>query len=509
MTIDDVMLRIKRLGFPVTAAVLFIATADGLAALLNAGILDLWTWSLAIALAAVVDAVLISALFEWLRTREFVALCVLLIFMAASGAASVNFWYRHIRGSVKTVETFDVQRDAVSRNLVTLLDRLNQAKTGLDDLNVYSADKAKEEALNGGTCGQKTARIEGPRARFRAADAAFFAGLSQGISSIPGRLQSEIDTVRSLIPEPGSALTEAGRRLELAVANASSIRNDPGLTQLAAELRQRIDDDAVERVDRGTQFFCPDARITAMARTVVGRIEGLPEMAPVTIVDWTTAGGGLHILPLLLDWKTWGKPGGLSGVDAAVIFLAVLVEFALLWTARGYARAQPPERILPALARSTADVPADALKFVDALAQPADRNVRRLIALIEKYRASLGLGDLVIVSHGTHDEDAEALAWSISIFRSVGWARRARLVPNALLNVYGWWHWKETRSCKRREAFWLDLDALDELRLAEVSSRMRVDRDSDTPRASEKEPSSAASSIIAHLPRIGPGPHSA
>jgi len=29
-----------------------------------------WTWSLAIALAAVVDAVLIGALFEWLRTRE-------------------------------------------------------------------------------------------------------------------------------------------------------------------------------------------------------------------------------------------------------------------------------------------------------------------------------------------------------------------------------------------------------------------------------------------------------
>jgi hypothetical protein len=99
--LDSVMLKMKRFGFPFAALILFIATADGAAALLHAKPWDPLGWGLAALFAAVVDTVLISSLLEWQKTRGLAALLTVAIFMGASGLASMNFWYRHIRGSRK------------------------------------------------------------------------------------------------------------------------------------------------------------------------------------------------------------------------------------------------------------------------------------------------------------------------------------------------------------------------------------------------------------------------
>lgn len=471
---DRLMLKIKKIGFPLTALFLFVATADGIGALLNAHFLDVWSWALALSLAAVVDAVLISALLDWLKTRRLVALSFMLLFMGVSGAASINFWYRQIRGSEKTVELFNLERDNVLQGLVTLRDRLAEAGNGLANLAEHSKKMAKREVEGGDTCERQTQKKPGPRQRFRDSDAMFFEGLNKDLEPIPPRLDTEIAVVRGLAPNAGPTLIEADRRIKQAATTASSIVNDPALGHIVSELRRRVAEDQNNRVDGRTTFNCADSTVRTLAGTAIARIEKLPKMRPIVIVDWSKPGGGLGILPLLVNFTTWGTPGGLSGVDAIVVLLAVLVELALVWTARGVARAVPPERVLPHLQCSTSEFSDGALAFVRELSRAPDPEIRELAEIIERYRIRfLLVGDVIVVSVGSNDARAQKLEWLAPILVAVGWARRTRMLPNSMFRAIAWWRWKETRGCQRRDVFRLDIAAMDELRLAEVLSRMR------------------------------------
>lgn len=242
MTLETIMFKLKRLGFPAAAVVLFIATADGFAALLQAKDWDPKGWGLAILLAAVVDALLVGAVLEWLKTGKLAALIAMLLFMNASAVASINFWYRHIRGSEKTVEIFNVQRDAALQQLIFVRDRIDEAKSGLSGLSTYSKSMATREVAKGDTCG-RFAAIPGPRQRFRDGDANFFAGLEQGFAGIPPRISAEIEVVRNLRPRPGETLAADLDRLRLALGNANSVLHDPALPQIAEALRERIAED--------------------------------------------------------------------------------------------------------------------------------------------------------------------------------------------------------------------------------------------------------------------------
>jgi hypothetical protein len=473
---ERLTLTFKRIAFLVTALVLFAATADGFFALFNTHFPNPWAWglALALALAAIVDGVLIGALLKWMKTRGFAALVALLVLMGISCAASTNFWYRQIRGFEKTIELFNLQRDRAMEGLIAMRDRLEDAHNGLEALAAHSRKMANREGSRGDSCERLRAKAAGPRQRFRTADAVLFEGLQQDLAPLPSRLRAEIETVRALRPQTGQTLVRAERQLQLAAANASSIVGDPVLTRIASQLRQRIDEEQESKVDGKVAYNCADSTIRTLAGTAVARLENLPNLPRIAVYDWSNPGAGLGLIPMVLNVQTWGTPGGLSGMDAVVVLLAVFVELALCWTARGFAHAMPQERVPGHLPRPM-EVPTDeVLTFVRALSKDPDPDVRELANLMHRYRMRILFCEFLIVSQGCRDAHVQKLAWCAPIFVAIGLARRVRMLPSFVFNVLGWLKWQETHGCERREAYRLDLAAMDELQLAEVISRVRV-----------------------------------
>ena len=349
----------------------------------------------------------------------------------------------------------------------------DEAVTGLAQLSSYSSGLADREVKDGNTCGVSP-KVEGPRQRFRKRDADFFAGLQRDLSPIPPRIKAEIEAVRALRPVPGETIAADAARLRLALSNAGSVLRDPAIPRIADELRNRINDDGMDRWEGRVKFNCADAAIKSQAGNALSRIEKLPTLnIQVTAPDFTSASEGLRIVPLLLDFRTWGQKGGISPVDAAVVFFAILIELALFWTARGFARDMRPERMLERLPGRIVLVPDDALDFVRALTEDPDPRVRELCRLLQRYQARIGFSDRLVVSHGCEDKRANDLAWYAPTLVEVGWLTHDRWVFLPFVNAVGWWKWPETRGCDRRETFRIEGNAFDELHLAEVIARMR------------------------------------
>src|SRR4051812_28855465 len=127
MKIENVMLQLKRLAFPVCALALWFATTNGFVALLHVGSSDTFGWLQAAGLAGILDAVLVSSIIDWQKKHSLFALIAMLIFFAVSSVFSVNFWFRQIHGSTQTTEIFDVQREVAVRQLTIVHDRIKEA----------------------------------------------------------------------------------------------------------------------------------------------------------------------------------------------------------------------------------------------------------------------------------------------------------------------------------------------------------------------------------------------
>ena len=316
-------------------------------------------------------------------------------------------------------------------------------------------------------------------------DANFFAGLEHDLSAIPPRITAEIDAVRALHPQPGATLPADIDRIRLALGNVTSVLHDPALPQIAEQLRKRIAEDQLGRKEGKTTFNCADQAIRAQATNALARIEKLPATTiDVSVPDLTSPSESLHVLKLLANWRTWGENGGLSFSDGAVLAFAVLLEIALLWSARGFARGLRPERVLEELAPAIDLVPDTALGFIRALIDEPDPRVRRFFSVLARYTATIGFHDRLVVAHGCKDSWTVDLAWVLPTLVAIGWAKRDRWLPSILVDAIGWWRWSETRGCERRETFRINRAALDELHLGEVIARMRARgqaSDPDTP----------------------------
>lgn len=198
------------------------------------------------------------------------------------------------------------------------------------------------------------------------------------------------------------------------------------------------------------------------------------------------------MLALVFNWRTWGEKGGLSVPDGAVVILALLIEIALVWSGRGFARGMRPDRVLEQLPPEIDFVPDGALDFLRALIDEPDPRIRWFISVLARYTTIIGFHDRLVVAHGCSDSRTAGLAWVVPTLVAVGWAKRDRWLPTTLVDVIGWWKWPETRGCERRETFRIKRVAFDEMHLGEVIARMRSKGATLTPAAWASSAESAA-----------------
>jgi hypothetical protein len=432
---------------------------------------------LGLLLAIAIEWLFATSLLTWRRERRIGLLLLVCLFGMISVFADAPLIFRIMRGHALTTAGFEEQRSAATRDIIIAREQLASAAAAATRLADYSRLRADEEARIGNTC-EKSNGKPGPRSRFRQAEAESFKATAEAIAASSQRLDGAVAAVQALKPEVGEALRAALQRLDGGIATAFSIVRDPALAALAANFDKRTQEDADERRDpkTGETFHCPDPTIRDSAKSIAQQLRSLPELKQrPQVVDFTDPNAVIVELPVRLMATIVagpGRPGTLTGIDIAALIAAVVFEMALV----GAVMLKPVDpaigrRVRAARGAFACLTDAELGGFLHLLGEP-DVRIGQLFSLIDRYRMRMWPFDLVVVAHGTSNADLNRMGHVLPVLSALGWARRYYLIPGTVVALTAWRRWPEMRGCCFREVFRIKLTAFDELRLAELCSRM-------------------------------------
>ena len=489
--------KINRFVFLLCAIALFVFTANGFAAFLKveklSGLEWWYGWLKAGTPALIVVAALTLSLAKWHQKKSAITLLFIVLFFSISFAASMNYWFRSMRGEVKTVEIFDVQRDGAVKQMSSAHDHIDNVVTALFALATESRQKADTENSDGNTCERQTAKIKGPRYRFRRDDAARFEGIYASVKHIPSTLKDKIAAAQAIKPLPGEKLAHNVSELRSAVNATESAQLDPALEQAKKELTARVADDGKPRKDGNVTFSCPDESIRTQAEAAVKRIEGFSKlkMPSVEIPDFSEVADSLKVFSLAYDTKSWGKPGGLSISDGIALLIAIAIELGMASTASAFSLRLAGENVIDRLPDALDRDPTLTLAVVRALGDDPDAKVREVMTLIERHEKRLFGFRRLVVLYGSEDAEVSRLAWNASIMERMGLIEADSFIFASLRVRASLPYWFQRKHHNRMEIFRIKDDAFDEIRLREFVARVRAtlsDTQSPEPPRQDNEP---------------------
>ena len=470
MTFD----RILALGHLACVFALMFASYDGLQAYFVPVLGSMVGGLLAATLVFGVDGGLAASLRDWRLTGSWGMFLLTIIFLVISWSITLPFWYRVLRGEAVLVTAFEDQRNDAVRDVVKARDTLSSVVGQAHALSAKSSDLAKAELGKGFTC-ENVGNGEGPRRRFRNADAARFAEVERSVTEIRDRLNGAVTALERL---PSIAHTDPATVLRLtndAVAVARAATQDQALRSISQSLRERSRTDGDMRSEPGSKetFRCPDPQIAEGAIRMVDSIDGLPAMnTRVVVPDIRDARTAFVELPSRIIRTVKGEKNGLDPQDHTALAFGALAELLVLASAL-FTYRRRPGRWLRQVEAAEEFSCSGALKFFAALAKRPDPDIEFIVKAIERYRLRFGRINLIVISHGCNDPMMTRLEWSMPILTALSMARRDRWLPERFLDLVAYFRWPETRGCYRREAYHFHLGTLDELQLAEVIAKMR------------------------------------
>src|SRR5665213_425725 len=425
-------------------------------------------------------ASLAACLREWRLTGSWGMFLLMTIFLLISWSITLPFWFRVLRGEAVLVGAFEEQRNDAVRDMMKARDTLSSVVGQAHALNARSSDLAKAEFGKGFTC-ENIGNGEGPRRRFRTADAARFAEVERSVTEIRDRLNGAVVSLEKL---PSIAHTDPATVLRLtndAVAVAHAATQDQTLRSISQSLRERSRTDGDVRREPGVKetFRCPDPQIAESATRMADSIDGLPAMTTrVAVSDVRDARTAFVELPSRIIRSVKGEKNGLDPQDHAALAFGTLAELLVLASAL-FTYRRRPGRWLRQVEATEQFSGSGALKFFAALAKRPDPEIEFIVKAIERYRLRFGRINLIVISHGCSDPLVGRLEWSMPILTALNMARRDRWLPERFLDLVAYFRWPETRGCFRREAYHFQMGTLDELQLAEVISKMKEARENE------------------------------
>jgi hypothetical protein len=491
--------KILALGHLACVVALMFASYDGLQAYFVPVLGTLVGGLLAAALVFGVDGGLAASLRDWRLTGSWGMLLLTIIFLVISWSITLPFWYRVLRGEAVLVTAFEDQRNDAVRDVVKARDTLSSVVSQAHALSARSSDLAKAEFGKGFTC-ENIGNGEGPRRRFRGADAARFTEVERSVIEIRDRLNGAVTSLERL---PSIAHTDPAAVLRLtndAVAVAHAATQDQALRSISQSLHERSRTDGDVRSEPGSKetFRCPDAQIAEGATRMADSIDGLPAMnTRVAVPDVRDARTAFVELPSRIIRTVKGEKNGLDPQDNIALAFGALAELLVLASAL-FTYRRRPGRWLRQVEATEEFSGSGALKFFAALAKRPDPEIAFIVKAIERYRLRFGRINLIVISHGCNDPLVARLEWSMPILTALNMARRDRWLPERFLDLVAYFRWPETRGCYRREAYHFQMGTLDELQLAEVIAKMKE--------ASEHKPSPPIAPDLADIDDEGEQP---
>ncbi|TQF40097.1 hypothetical protein UNPF46_11580 [Bradyrhizobium sp. UNPF46] len=467
--------------FVLCAVALFVFTANGIASYLKLDTLTGQDWWIGFGKAAgpalIVVGVLTLALARWHEKKSFSTFCVLLFCFLVSFAASMNYWFRAMRGETKTIEVYDTQRSEVVRQLSIARDQMGLVVTDLEKLATESSNKRDLEKTKGNTCERQTKPKPGERYLFRKADAERFEGINASIKHIPTRLQDEITSVQNVKPTPGKGFATNLNTLRSALNTLQSAQSDLALEQARKDLAGRVAEDDKPRSEGKVVFYCPDLFIRGLAQGAAKRIEGFQTLrAPaIEVPDFSQAADSMQVFAMVLDRPNWFKPGGLSVSDVIALIMALTIEIGMASTASAFSRRLVSESAIDRLPEILDRDPDFAMAVVRTLAGDPDQKVREVMDLIESHEKRLFGYRRLVVLYGSKDEGARKLAWNASAMQKMGLIEPDSFLFASLRLRASMPYLFKRGVYDRLEVFRIKDDAFDELRLREFVVRVNAE----------------------------------
>lgn len=231
--------------------------------------------------------------YRWIT--RLLALGIYIVAMLFSVFFSYGWWYEIFRADSYALEVYEDSVDAIRSNAKTYGQAFSKVQEGVDALSKYSALKAREETLYGGTCSEESLPGRGALTYLRGQEAELFAGMTTTVSDMEKQVSDHLGELNRLLNdlrlEDSAAVRQRERELNDIVGQLGRYKHGPQLTRMREQLEERRGDkrQLLESVnpkkDERTVVSCVDKTITARIDELLLALDNLPETRKVELFD--------------------------------------------------------------------------------------------------------------------------------------------------------------------------------------------------------------------------------
>jgi hypothetical protein len=226
---------------------------------------------------------------------RFLALVVYIVAMLFSVFFSYGWWYDVFRADSYAQEVYKDGVEGIRANAKTYEQAFANVREVADELSKYSAKRARDENLYGGTCDEKSLPGKGALNYLRNDEAQRFGAIAEDVGGLEEKVAEHISELNRLLDDLD--LSEEGivaqreRELNDIVALIGSYRAGADTTRIREQLEARRGDKRKflesrdPKDDERTVVSCMDTEITRKIDALLAALDALPEPRKVTLFD--------------------------------------------------------------------------------------------------------------------------------------------------------------------------------------------------------------------------------
>ncbi|CAA6822845.1 MAG: Unknown protein [uncultured Thiotrichaceae bacterium] len=229
------------------------------------------------------------------RITRFLSLSVYIVAMLFSVFFSYGWWYEVFRADSYAQEVYKDGVESIRTNAKTYEQSFSNVREVADELSKYSAKRARDENLYGGTCDEKSLPGKGALNYLRNDEAKRFGNIAEDVGGLQEKVGKHISELNRLLDDLD--LSEEGivaqreRELNDIVALIGGYREGSESTRIRKQLEERRGDKRKflesqnPKTDERTVVSCLDTEITRKIDALIAALDALPEPRKVTLFD--------------------------------------------------------------------------------------------------------------------------------------------------------------------------------------------------------------------------------
>ncbi len=239
---------------------------------------------------------LLFTIHAYRRITQILAIFVYIVAMLFSVFFSYGWWYEVFRAGSYAQEVYKDGVESIRVSAKTYEQSFANVREVADELSKYSAGRAREENIYGGTCGENSRPGKGPLNYLRNDEARRFNLIVGDVGKLEDKVGVHILQLNRLLDDLD--LSEEGivqqreRELNDIVTLIGGYKRGPNVIRIREELEERRGDKRrfLESVspndnDERVVVSCVDAEITRKIDALFAAFDALPEPRRVTLFD--------------------------------------------------------------------------------------------------------------------------------------------------------------------------------------------------------------------------------